>query len=116
MEKKKKLLTAAGTVAGLALIHFAYQFVMYVTTDNAQVEAHTVMLAPKVGGFVRAVHVTEGQRVKAGETVVELDERDYANALAVAKSELLSLEARRTDAEKNFRRISELIKQDAVSH
>jgi membrane fusion protein (multidrug efflux system) len=115
MDKKKKILVAVGIVAFIALIHFAYQFFMYATTDNAQIEAHTVMLAPRVAGYVRAVHVTEGQRVKAGEVLVEIDARDYQNALQVAKSELLSLEARRTDAERNYRRISDLFKQDAVS-
>jgi len=88
---------------------------MYVSTDNAQVEAHSMMIAPKVSGYVVAVSVTEGQKVKKGDVLAEIDARDFENALTQAKGELTSLEARRKDADRNFQRLNDLFKGGAVS-
>jgi membrane fusion protein (multidrug efflux system) len=115
MEKKQKVLIGIGTVAVLATLAFVYQYIMYVSTDNAQVEAHTVMLAPKVTGFVKTVNIVEGQRVKAGDLLIELDSRDYENSLKQAKGELASVQARLRDAERNFKRLQDLFGKDAIS-
>jgi membrane fusion protein (multidrug efflux system) len=112
---RKKILTAIGAVAVLIVGYFLYEYMMYVTTDNAQIEAHSVMLAPKVPGLITAVNVDEGQKVKKGDVLVAIDERDYQNTLKQVSSELVSMEARRRDAEKNFRRLSELYDKGAVS-
>lgn len=115
MEKRKKILIAAGTVALILVAYFLYEHFLYVTTDNAQVEAHAAMLAPKVSGFILTVNVTEGQRVQKGDVLAEIDARDYQNALTQAKGDLTSLEARRRDADRSFQRISQLFKSGAVS-
>ena len=49
----------------------------HVSTDNAQVDGHIVPILPKVGGFVTEVRIDENQNVKAGDTLVVLDDRDY---------------------------------------
>lgn len=115
MDRRKKILTAAGVIAGLLVIYFVYEHLMYVTTDNAQIEAHSLMVAAKVGGYVREVPISEGQSVKKGDLLVEIDPRDYQNILRQVKGELTSIEARRRDAERNFRRLSELYSKGAVS-
>ncbi|MBC7465091.1 MAG: HlyD family secretion protein [Bdellovibrio sp.] len=115
MDTKKKVLSGVGVVAAIVAIHFLYEHLRYVETDNAQVEAHSVLLAPKVPGFVTKVNVVEGQKVKKDDVLVEIDERDYNNTLRQVKGDLASLEARRSDAEKSFRRISSLYKSGAVS-
>lgn len=115
MDKRKKLLTAVGIVAGIAALYFLYDHVMYVSTDDAQVDAHAVMLAPKVPGYIVAVNVNEGQRVKKDDVLVEIDSRDYQNTLTQVKGELTSIEARRRDAERSFQRISQLFESGAVS-
>jgi membrane fusion protein (multidrug efflux system) len=112
---KKKILIGAGTVAAIAVGYFGFEQIMYVTTDNAQIEAPVVMLAAKVPGYIVDVKVVEGQKVKAGDVLAEIDSRDYQNTLKQVQSELLSLESRRRDAERNYQRISELYKQSAVS-
>ena len=116
MEKKKKIIIGISTLAGLMALYMIFQEVMYVTTDNAQVEAHTVMLAPKVSGFVVAVNIEEGQKVKKGDILVEIDDRDYQNSLKQFQAELSSIEARKNDSEKNYKRIAELYSKEAVSH
>lgn len=115
MDTKKKVLIGVGVVAGIVAIHFIYEHLRYVETDNAQVEAHSVLLAPKVPGFVTKVNVVEGQKVKKDDVLVEIDERDYNNTLRQVKGDLASLEARRSDAEKSLRRISSLYQSGAVS-
>ncbi|WP_291516247.1 HlyD family secretion protein [Bdellovibrio sp. ArHS] len=115
MDKKKKILSGIGALAAVGCLYFIYEHFMYVTTDNAQVEAHSVMIAAKVGGYVKAVHVSEGVRVKQGDLLVELDERDYQNTLRQIRGELSSVEARKRDLEKNQRRLSELLSKGVVS-
>jgi len=59
-----------------------------VSTDNAQIEGHIVPVIPKVGGFVTAVQVSDHQAVKAGDLLVQIDDRDYRAKLAQAEAEL----------------------------
>jgi membrane fusion protein (multidrug efflux system) len=115
MDKRKKLLTGIGILAGTAALYFIYEHIMYVSTDDAQVEAHAVMLAPKVPGYIVAVNVNEGQRVKKDDVLVEIDSRDYQNTLTQMKGDLTSIEARKRDAERSFQRISQLFASGAVS-
>src|SRR2546423_14725943 len=60
----------------------------HVSTDNAQVDGHIVPILPKVGGFVTEVRIDENQGVKAGDTLVVLDDRDYKVRLAQAEADL----------------------------
>ncbi|HEX4600560.1 MAG TPA: HlyD family secretion protein [Gemmatimonadales bacterium] len=60
----------------------------HVSTDDAQVDGHIVPILPKVGGFVTEVRVDENQRVKLGDTLVVLDDRDYRVRLAQADADL----------------------------
>jgi membrane fusion protein (multidrug efflux system) len=61
------------------------------------------------------VNVVEGQKVKKGDVLVEIDPRDFENTIKQVSGDLSSLEARRRDAERQFRRISELYSKEAVS-
>jgi membrane fusion protein (multidrug efflux system) len=60
----------------------------HVTTDNAQVEGHVTVIAPKVQAFVDRVLVDDNQHVAAGDTLVVLDTRDLRMRLAEAEAEL----------------------------
>jgi membrane fusion protein (multidrug efflux system) len=87
----------------------------YITTDNAQVFGHSLMLAPKVSGFINKVNITEDQKVEKGAVLIEIDSRDYDNNLRQVKGDLASIEARRKDAERNYRRLVDLLSKGAVS-
>ncbi|MGZ3692862.1 MAG: HlyD family secretion protein [Bdellovibrionota bacterium] len=115
MTKKKKIIIGIGVLAFLGALTFLYDHIMYVNTDDAQVEAHSVMLSPKVAGLIVAVNVNEGQTVKKGDVLVEIDGRDYQNTLTQVKGDLTSIEARRRDAERNYQRINQLFASGAVS-
>jgi len=116
MDQKRKRIFIV-ILAGLLLVvtYFGVQHFLYVSTDNAQIEARTVMLAPKISGFIRNVNVIEGQRVKKSDLLLELDPRDYENALHQLQADFAGVGAKRADAEKNFKRLSDLYARGAVS-
>jgi membrane fusion protein (multidrug efflux system) len=114
-DRKKKIMTGVGIVAGLAVIYFVYDYLFYVSTDNAQIQANTVILTSRVGGYVTQVNVEEGQKVKSGNVLVQIDAKDYKSRTSQSENELGSVVARVTDAEKNYHRIQSLFEQGAVS-
>lgn len=62
-------------------------------TDNAFVEADTVMVAPRISGQVIEVLVKDNQTVEAGQILVRLDDADAKAALAEAEADLAALKA-----------------------
>ena len=60
----------------------------YISTDNAYVGADKALITPYVTGPIVAVHVVEGQHVKAGDPLFDLDPAPYETALALAKGRL----------------------------
>ncbi len=113
--KKKKIFLIIGLLALFIVSYFIYQHIIYVETDNAQVEAPTVMLAAKISGYIKDVRINDGQKVKKDDVLIQIDSRDYKSVFDSATSELLSLEARKKDAEKNYYRIKNLFAQSVVS-
>lgn len=116
MDKKKKAISAIVAVSVLLTVYFIYHHLKWVTTDNAQLQAHSVMIAPKVPGFIMEVKVEEGQKVEKGDVLAAIDPRDYENALAIARGELGSVDALLRETEANFRRLKDLFQQGAISH
>jgi membrane fusion protein (multidrug efflux system) len=114
-QKRNKIIIAIAAVAILFGAYFLYDHMMYASTDNAQIEAHTVLLAAKVSGYLKEVPFDDGDKVKKGDVLVQIDDRDYKAAMEAAESEKLSLEARKNEAEKNYRRIKDLYAQQVVS-
>lgn len=115
MNRKKQIIAAVGTLFVIIAGIFLYEHFTWVTTDNAQLQAHAVMIAPKVMGYVSKVHVKEGDKVEAGTVLAEIDPRDYENALAITKGELGSVEARLKEAEANHNRLKNLFQTGAIS-
>jgi membrane fusion protein, multidrug efflux system len=74
-------------LAGLGARKWVYGL-SHVSTDDAQVDGHIVPILPKVGGFVNEIRVDENQRVRGGDTLVVLDDRDYKARLAQAEADL----------------------------
>jgi membrane fusion protein (multidrug efflux system) len=113
--KKKKILKIASPVFAIVAFYFIYDSVFFISTDNAQVQANTVILTSRVSGFVTKVNVVEGQSVKQGDVLVEIDSKDYQSKTEQSENELGSLSARARDAELNYNRIQKLFEEGAVS-
>ena len=60
----------------------------YVSTDNAYVGADKSLITPQVTGAIVAMHVVEGQKVKVGDPLFDIDPKPYEIALALAKGKL----------------------------
>ncbi len=56
------------------------------TTDDAYVGGNITTLSPHVAGFVSKILVNDNQFVKAGQLLIQLDDRDYQANLAHAEA------------------------------
>jgi membrane fusion protein (multidrug efflux system) len=81
-------------IAGGAFGVTRYRFSRtHVVTDNAQVDGHITPIAPKVQAFVSRVLVEDNQKVRAGDTLLILDDRDLKVRVAQADADLRSAQA-----------------------
>lgn len=74
-----------------ALIFTVKEYVYYQSheeTDNAQVDADISPVIARVPGYVKDIRFTDNQIVKAGDTLVVLDDRDYVIRLQQAQAAL----------------------------
>src|SRR5262249_18391156 len=60
----------------------------YESTDDAFVAARSFSVAPKVGGYVTEVPVTDNQHVNAGDLLAKIDDRDYKVAVDQAQAQV----------------------------
>ncbi len=97
----------------------AGRYYLYATThestDDAFVQADYVTMSPKVASNVAKVYVTDNQRVKAGDLLVELDPRDFEARLAQARANLAAAEAEAIRARADARRYESLYQGRNVS-
>lgn len=62
-------------------------------TDDAYLKADVTPLSTRISGTVRKVNVRDYQGVKAGQTLIELDDEDYRATLKQAEAALAASEA-----------------------
>jgi membrane fusion protein, multidrug efflux system len=72
------------------------------STDDAQVDGHITPVSARVSGTVTAVEFNDNQFVKAGETLVQLDQVDYKVALDRAQADLAEAQANAQAAQTNI--------------
>lgn len=75
-------------ISGLLVFH---QVSVNPWTDDAEVFANYIGMAPVVSGPVTNLYVVDNQLVKEGESLFEIDRRPYAYALARAQSDQKTL-------------------------
>ena len=84
-----------GTVVIALLV--TYQVNANPRTDDAEVFANFIGMAPLVNGPVTHLYVSDNQFVKAGDPLFDIDQRPYAYALARARSDQNALEGQIDD-------------------
>ena len=113
--KRKQVMIGGGIIAAIVVIIFGWYEWSHVSTDNAQINAHTLMLSSKVSGIVMEVLVQENDAVKAGQVLARIDSKDYNNSLRAIEADLESARVKLRDAETNYNRMASLFKQNVVS-
>lgn len=71
------------------------------TTDNAQVEGHAAPVISRVSGYVKALNVQDYGTVKAGDTLLVIDDTEYKIALQQAEADLQQAHADLLSAKAN---------------
>ena len=82
-------------------------------TDDAEVFANFIGIAPQVEGPIVGLNVRDNQLVKKGDLLFEIDERPYQYALEKAISEQATLEGQIVDER---RKIAALVSAVSIAH
>jgi membrane fusion protein (multidrug efflux system) len=112
-ERKKKIAMIVVPIVLALVVYFVYQSYMYVSTDDAEVGAHSTLLSAKVSGIVTKANVDENQKVKAGDVLVEIKADDYQNMIDQLQGDEASLEAQLKAAKASYQRTLSLLQKGA---
>lgn len=104
-----QIVPVAYDVATLKTMPISLQALGTVTAYN------TVTLRSRVDGQITRVNFTEGQRVKQGQLLIEIDPRPYAAALEQAKGNLTRDQANAVYAQAQAQRYNQLYQAGVVS-
>lgn len=99
---KKLILNTFGVcllLAGTGVTIWKFCDTRYESTDDAQVEQYMSPVNVKVPGYIREIRFTEHQHVSKGDTLVIIDDREYAIALQQALASLADARSGRKVAE-----------------
>jgi multidrug efflux system membrane fusion protein len=103
------LIVIGAMVLGLVVL---YQANYYPRTDDSEVLANFIGIAPQVEGPLVSLNVHDNQFVKKGDLLFEIDDRPYRYALEKAISDQATLEGQISDER---RRIAALVSNVSVA-
>ena len=103
------IVTGAGLLYWLKAIH------PFETTDNAYLKAHTSLISPKEGGYVKEVLFEDNQQVMPGDLLVVIDDHDFQARVVQAEAHLLSETAHIRTLETNKLTQGAKIRQEAAN-
>jgi multidrug efflux system membrane fusion protein len=102
-------IVAVAAIVGFLVLHRTNY---YPRTDDAEIFANFIGIAPQVDGPLVRLNVKDNQVVKAGDLLYEIDERPYQYALENALSGQAALEGQIADEQ---RRIAALVSAVSVA-
>ena len=95
--RRHPILVPVGLIAVLLAAAAGYLYWEHTShfesTDDAFIAARQFAIAPQVAGYVTAVPVTDNQHVNKGDTIAQIDQRDFLASLAQAQAQVAGAEA-----------------------
>lgn len=86
-----------------------------VTANGALTPVRDVQVGCEISGTIRAINVDFNSKVKAGDTIAQIDPATYQRALLQAEAELANAKASQKLAQINFKRAKELFASSLIS-
>jgi membrane fusion protein (multidrug efflux system) len=71
----------------------------YESTDNAQVESHSIPVIARVAGYIDSVFVDDYGQIVANQPLVRIDSKEYDLALVQAQADMLNAQADMANAQ-----------------
>jgi membrane fusion protein, multidrug efflux system len=94
---KRVAIGLAAGLGALAAAGFGYDYLTHgrylESTDDAYVKADSTIVAPKVSGHIAQVLVGDNARVKPGQLLAKIDDRDFKAALNQAHADVAAANA-----------------------
>ena len=90
-----KLLTIGLLIAATTAIAIVLGNNRYEQTDDAQIEQYISPINVKVAGYIKEIRFTEHQHVHKGDTLLIIDDREYAISLQQAQATLIDAQSGR---------------------
>ncbi len=90
-------------------------FPLYYKALGTVTALNTINVRSRVGGELMKISFEEGQMVKAGDLLAEIDPRPYQNALLQAEGTLLQNQAQLKNAQVDVERYRGLFKEDSIA-
>ncbi|KAA0946048.1 MdtA/MuxA family multidrug efflux RND transporter periplasmic adaptor subunit [Pseudomonas sp. ANT_H14] len=91
------------------------EFPVYYKALGTVTALNTINVRSRVGGELVKIAFEEGQMVKAGDLLAEIDPRSYQNALLQAQGTLLQNQAQLKNAQVDLERYRGLYEQDSIA-
>lgn len=115
-DKKEAAAPAARAAPQVSVVTIEPRDIPTTPSFVAQTESsRQVEIVARVSGFLERIAYKEGELVKEGQLLFELDRRPLQAQLEAARGALQSQQARLTTAEANLRRVKPLAEQNALS-
>jgi multidrug resistance efflux pump len=110
-DRRQQWLSAAGfllvALAGVLVVLYAWRLPPFstpiVTTENALVRGQVTVIGTQLSGYVVAVNVQDFQFVKAGDLLVQIDDRIYQQRYEQAQAQLAAQKAALANWEQSHR-------------
>ncbi|SFJ21177.1 Multidrug resistance efflux pump [Bosea sp. OK403] len=101
------LLALLVALCGALLVLYAWKLPPFrnavETTENAYVKGQVTILSPQLAGYVKTVAVQDYQLVKAGDLIVQIDDRIYDQKVKQAQALLAGQKANLANADQSVR-------------
>ncbi|WP_299760714.1 efflux RND transporter periplasmic adaptor subunit [uncultured Pontibacter sp.] len=115
-EKGQQQMNPAARAIPVNTYHVQEQNVMGTDSYPASVVAlQEVELRPQVAGYITNIYVQDGQQVKKGQKLYEIDQSKYQAGLQQARANLQSAKANLARVQKDLERYERLAERDAIA-